>query len=350
MKFSVLIPVYNVETYLQQCLDSVINQTFDDYEIIIVDDGSTDSSGRICDEFKKHYPNKVKLIHKENKGLISARREAIKKAQGEFCVFVDSDDFVETNLLETVNNYLQKDNEIDMVIYSFFYYGEKEKKRNERYLAKDSTIWSGEEKSYLCKSLIASDIIDALWIKAIKTEYLQRDPIDYSKYYNKNMSEDTLQSIYPLDFAKKIIYADVPLYNYRYNFESISRNYSSKNIEKKDSSHVFREILKILPDWKLDAEFEKRLYARWFADVMYIFTKTCENAKSKEDWTNIFNTNWVSMLPDVEVKIFEKYTNQQYVKIYNWFADKAFYKLKLHFLKSVMYKKYKKLKVGFKGL
>lgn len=344
MKFSVLIPVYNVEAYLQQCLDSVVNQTFDDYEIIIVNDGSTDSSGKICDAYKSRYPDKLNVIHKKNQGLISARRVAIDVAKGEFCVFVDSDDFVENNLLETINNYLQKDKEIDMVIYSFSYYSDKEKKRTERYLAKDSTIWSGEDKACLYESLISSDIIDALWIKAIKTEYLQKDPIDYSKYYNKNMSEDTLQTIYPLGFAKKIIYADVPLYNYRYNFESISRNYSSKNIEKKDSSHVFRELLKVLPGWELDIEVEKKLYARWFTDVMYIFTKTCENAESKDDWTNIFNTNWKSMLPDVELNTFEEYANQQYIKIYNWFVNKKYCKLKVHFLKRIMYKRYKKLK------
>lgn len=350
MKFSVLIPVYNVEAYLQQCLDSVVNQTFDDYEIIIVDDGSTDLSAKICDEYKSRYPNKINVLHKENQGLISARRTAINIANGEFCVFVDSDDFIENNLLETVNTYLKKDKEIDMVIYSFFYYSDKEKKNAERYFAKDSTIWVDKTKNYLYELLITTTAVDALWIKAIKTEYLQKDPIKYSEYYNKNMSEDTLQSIYPFGYAKKIIYADVPLYNYRYNFESISRNYSSENIEKKDSSHVFRELLKVLPDWELNKEIERKLYARWFADVMYIFIKSCEHAKTKEDWTNIFNTNWDSMLPDIELKFFEDYANQQYKKIYNWFVNKEFCKLKLHFRKRSIYKKYKTIKARIKGL
>ena len=98
MKFSILIPVYNVERYLEQCLESVINQTFGDYEVIIVDDGSTDNSSYICDSFAEKYPEKIYVIHKENQGLISARRIAIDKAQGEFCIFVDSDDFIECNL------------------------------------------------------------------------------------------------------------------------------------------------------------------------------------------------------------------------------------------------------------
>ena len=70
LKFSILIPVYNVEKYLEQCLNSVINQTFCDYEVIIVDDGSTDNSSCICDSFAEKYPKKISVIHKENQGLI----------------------------------------------------------------------------------------------------------------------------------------------------------------------------------------------------------------------------------------------------------------------------------------
>ena len=90
MKFSVLIPVYNVEGYLEKCLDSIINQNFDDYEIIIVDDGSTDQSGVLCDTYRKRYPNKITVIHKKNEGLMLARRDAIRMAKGEYFIFVDT--------------------------------------------------------------------------------------------------------------------------------------------------------------------------------------------------------------------------------------------------------------------
>ena len=80
MKFSVLIPVYNTEKYLEECLQSILNQTYQDFEIIIVDDGSSDSSGAICDNFQKAYPEKIIVIHKENQGLISARRVGIANA------------------------------------------------------------------------------------------------------------------------------------------------------------------------------------------------------------------------------------------------------------------------------
>lgn len=89
MKFSILVPVYNVERYLEECLNSLINQTFKDFEIILVDDGSTDRSGQICDQYQKNYSNvNISVLHKKNEGLVSARRAGIKIAQGEYSVFV----------------------------------------------------------------------------------------------------------------------------------------------------------------------------------------------------------------------------------------------------------------------
>ena len=345
LKFSILIPVYNVERYLEQCLKSVVNQTFCDYEVIIVDDGSTDNSSYICDSFAEKYPEKIHVIHKENQGLISARRIAIDKAQGEFCVFVDSDDFVECNLLEIVNSYLLKDDNIDMVIYSFNYYCDSVKTESNRFVADDSEIWSGDNKIRIYELLATGDSIDALWIKAIKTEILKRDPIDYKKYFSKNMSEDTLQSIYPITYAKKIIYADVPLYNYRYNTVSISRNFSPEGIVKKDSSHVFEEMFFVLPDWKLNTEeFKQKIYARWFSDVMYIFVKSCENAATNKEMDSILEFNWLSMLPSSGLKAFDVYVNQQYKNLYYYWFYNKFRKIKVIFFKRKIYKKIVSLK------
>ena len=92
MKFSIIIPCYKVEQYLHQCVDSVLAQTFDDYEVILVDDGSPDGSPAICDEYSKK-SNKVKVIHKLNGGLSDARNVGLKEASGDYIVFLDSDDW-----------------------------------------------------------------------------------------------------------------------------------------------------------------------------------------------------------------------------------------------------------------
>ena len=99
MFFSVIVPVYKVEDYLPSCIDSILNQTFDDYEIILVDDGSPDSCPEICDRFSGEYQN-IRVIHKENGGLASARIAGIKIAQGDYVFNLDSDDLIENDTLE----------------------------------------------------------------------------------------------------------------------------------------------------------------------------------------------------------------------------------------------------------
>lgn len=99
---SVIIPVYNVEAYLQECLVSIVNQTYSNYEVIVVDDGSTDRSAIICDDFQQQYPDLIKVIHKANGGLSSARNSGIEIASGQYIGFVDSDDFVPCDMLENL--------------------------------------------------------------------------------------------------------------------------------------------------------------------------------------------------------------------------------------------------------
>ena len=95
---SIIVPVYNVEPYLRKCLDSIVNQTYRDLEILVIDDGSTDGSGKICDEYKRD--ERVKVFHMKNRGLSCARNLGLDEAQGEWIGFVDSDDWIEPDMYE----------------------------------------------------------------------------------------------------------------------------------------------------------------------------------------------------------------------------------------------------------
>ena len=134
-KISVVIPIYNVEKYLEQCIQSVINQTYKNIEIILVDDGSTDSSGNICDRFEKE-DNRIIFFHQSNKGLSDARNKGLKHAKGEYISFLDSDDYICENMLETLYGCLES-TECDMAICGIEYIdadGEKlYKKRNYKF-------------------------------------------------------------------------------------------------------------------------------------------------------------------------------------------------------------------------
>ena len=100
-KFSLIIPAYNVEKYIKKCLDSVLNQTYNNYEIIIINDGSTDNTSKILESYKSN--KKIKIINQENKGLSNARNTGVSNAKGDYILFIDSDDFIEKELLEILN-------------------------------------------------------------------------------------------------------------------------------------------------------------------------------------------------------------------------------------------------------
>lgn len=118
-KISVIVPVYNVEKYLRRCIDSIIGQNYDNMEIILVDDGSTDSSGKICDDYGRS-DTRIIVIHKDNGGLSSARNAGIKIATGEYLCFVDSDDYVDKNILQKLISTALK-NDADMCLCDFEY-------------------------------------------------------------------------------------------------------------------------------------------------------------------------------------------------------------------------------------
>ena len=102
-KFSIIVPVYNVESYLAKCLDSILCQSYKDYEIIAINDGSTDNSSKILKEYVDKYDNII-VINQENQGLSQARNNGVKEAKGEYIIFADSDDFIEKDLLKKIKN------------------------------------------------------------------------------------------------------------------------------------------------------------------------------------------------------------------------------------------------------
>lgn len=120
IKLSIVVPVYNVSKYLVKCLDSLLSQDLplNEYEIIVVDDGSTDDSGMLADEYAKKHPKFIKVIHQENRGLSGARNSGIKIAKGKYIQFVDSDDYLEPNVLKTLVDKMESDN-LDILRFNY---------------------------------------------------------------------------------------------------------------------------------------------------------------------------------------------------------------------------------------
>lgn len=117
LKFSILVPVYQVEKYIDDCIQSVLNQTYTNWELILVDDGTKDNSGIICDRYAEKYPH-IHVYHKENRGLIYTRRYAIARATGDYYVFLDSDDMLKPYALQTISDTIQK-HHCDCLVYGY---------------------------------------------------------------------------------------------------------------------------------------------------------------------------------------------------------------------------------------
>ncbi len=340
--FSILIPVYNVEKYLTECLDSVLAQSFTDYEVIAIDDGSNDKSGLICDEYGRKYSN-FTVIHKKNEGLISSRRRAIEKASGEYCVFLDSDDKLAPECLgrlhDTIKEYLP-----DTVLYTYYSFTNDGKREIKKGVFDSGELFEGERKKELYKLIASGPAISSIWTKATKTDILRADTTDYTEYYGRNMAEDVLQSLPILTLSKKIVYLNEPLYYYRYNPDSVSRSYSPERIEAKNILHVYRAKKKYLKLWGCEnKEFILRTEACHFNDVMYTFFKTYECAEKKND---VLRYDWSRLMPDELVYPLSEnpYISEKHLKIYNNIKKGKIFILRLEMMGISLYNKYKKAK------
>ena len=299
MKYSFLVPVYNVEKYLGQCIESMLSQTYKNFEIILVDDGSTDSSGKICDDYAKQYPECIKVIHKQNEGHTATRQIAIKNAESDVCLFVDSDDYVESNLLETVNFEFQTDSQLDMVIYSFCYSNNGIKTHRKQKYFNEDKLFFGESKKEIYEALMFSAFINSLCVKATKTEILQNDPTDYSLIYDKWMAEDQYQSIYLVTEAKKIKYIDKALYNYRTDNASVTREFDVKTFHDRNMLYVYEKFLEMLPEWGMnDARTIAKLQAQWLNITIYYFWQFFETSQTLRNKRQIIFFDWGSFMPE----------------------------------------------------
>jgi len=225
--FSVTIPVYNVEKYLRQCLDSVLNQTFQDFEVVLLDDGSTDRSGRICDEYSVR-DSRIRVIHNKNQGLLMARRNALRYVHGEYILFLDSDDYWEKELLECIYNILSE-NKVDMVYFRYKAVNQDGKELYQQKKLLENKEFISEADKFLCYQLATGFEYNSMVLKAVKREKLDIDG-NYENVREVSMGEDALQSAKMAANLESMIYLDKALYNYRVNISSISTKITKKHL------------------------------------------------------------------------------------------------------------------------
>lgn len=227
MLFSFLVPVYNTSKYLDQCMKSLLCQKGADFEIVLIDDGSTDNSGEICDRYANDYPHIVRVVHKENEGLLLTRRRGFKEAKGDWFICVDSDDYVSEDLLINVTKAINEFSP-DMVMYNFQYFNDSGETSKSRLDIDDKSVYVGEKKHKIYKRRLLTDDVNSLCCKALKREIVDIDA-DYHDCGIRNMCEDAVQVLPLFRNAQKIVYLNAPLYCYRKGHANITsgRTYES---------------------------------------------------------------------------------------------------------------------------
>lgn len=224
---SIIVPVYNVEKYLEECIDSILNQTYKNLEIILVDDGSTDKSGIICEDYAK-IDSRIKVIHKKNGGLSDARNVGIDKALGEFIIFVDSDDYIDKDMCQILINYVCEYN-VDIVSCNF-------KKVFDNNIEEDNITYFKEKIKILTKEEVLKEYfltlapeIFATWNKLYKKSLFFTD--EKIRFPVNRLHEDIATTYRLYAESKKVILLNELLYNYRQRNNSIMKKISHKNIE-----------------------------------------------------------------------------------------------------------------------
>lgn len=218
MKFSVIVPVYNVEAFLPQCLDSIVNQTCQNFEILLIDDGSTDRSGQICDAYARKYPAQVTVFHQANSGCNRARVKGLRRASGEICVFVDADDMLRKDALERIGETFEK-NGCDLVLYGAS--DDENFSHSHKALPfADGQCFEGESKNALYRLMATTGKLNTLWIKAAKKALFDSFLPDYNTSLDIPYGEDLYLSLPLMTCAEKITYLGENLYFYRIREDS----------------------------------------------------------------------------------------------------------------------------------
>ena len=288
---SVIVPVYNVEAYLEKCINSIINQTYKNLEIILIDDGSTDSSPKICDEYMNK-DSRIIVIHKDNGGLSSARNKGIEIAKGTLICFIDSDDYLEPNMLEELKNNMEK---YDSDISCCNFYDIKDDMSSVR-VKKDSNIEfvSSEKEKFINIQNEYSPLTYYAWNKLYKKEIFNNIRFPEGRLY-----EYTYILCDIFDKANRISFTLKPLYNYVYRSSSLGNSFNLKHFDKigsfnkkieffdskryydlsnKEKKGKACELIRNLAKMKLNKIKNKEVYEKYYEELI----KTVKELKWNE--------------------------------------------------------------------
>ena len=297
MKYSIIVPAYNAERYIRKCLESILNQAFRDFELLIIDDGSTDNTAETCMRIISNYRN-ARFIKTENEGLLATRRFAIQHALGEWILFVDADDYVDSSYLETIDLYQTKHPEADLIIFSYRVVNDSgELVAEPKAVFDDGYIFDTKAgKRELFYELARSTEINTMWLKAVKSNIFDRET-NYAKF-GKIKGEDLIQTIPLFDRASCVIFCSQSLYNYRLSITGLGRNIKAKYVN--DYILVYNELYNYLEkNYVGDIEIINQLNKQYYTHLVNLL-RALPNYVDKSTYINctrkVFNDKRVKLI------------------------------------------------------
>ena len=326
MKISVIIPVYNVQYYLERCLNSIVNQTYTNLEIILIDDGSTDKSGEICDSYAK-IDQRITVVHKKNEGQSIARNVALDMMTGDYISFVDSDDFLDLEFYEKMIK-LMKDNNVKLAVCSYnSFYSEKE-------------IQNFNNKNTECSILPKIELLKGLWVRNPKiTNFLwnklySKELFDNIRFPQKRSVEDLAIMYLVIDKCENAVFTNEQLYYYFDRKDSSSKKIPTEFLLEKisivDKRH--KKMYDKYPELGLtldDYRFRNNVY------MFFTISRNCDKEAFLSDtltneWNNIkkyiAKNGFINSIKQLDIKY-------KFLFILLLFNKKLFYNICSKFLK-----------------
>lgn len=266
MLISFIVPVYNTKEYLHQCLESIISQNNDDMEVILVDDGSTDSSGAVCDEYAERYSHIIRVIHQENQGLLFARRAGIKASQGDYISHVDADDYLLDGAVNAICNAV-KENPCDMFFFDYIYGAGQGKPERIIRVRDEKEVTVIQKKDTIIQQFLLGSNLNSMWMKVTKRSVVDIET-DYSLFRMVANGEDVLQSLALIDRSISFVYIPQALYYYRRDNISMSKSYGTKDYDSFKA--VQTEMIKYANKWEVSDNQMLDLYSSFIGKNMVI--------------------------------------------------------------------------------
>ena len=293
MRYSIIIPVYNGAAFLNESINSVLNQKLSDWELILVDDGSTDSSGEIAETWAAR-DMRVRVIHQDNQGQFYARQSGIEHSRGDYLLFLDCDDRWKPDFFSILDSAVNK-YEPDLLLYTGCVI--EDSQETGKMIGKIAEQTTSVAASKLKETLISSDHLNSLCLKCFRRSLFDADPEDYHAFHGVSFGEDKARLLVPVTRAERIWYIPDVLYEYHRHKDSVTRNMSAFKGERMLANDLFEMLRRYLPIWKMEKEEYRDMldayYIRNFLNTYYSMRKHLKDGMKIKAYREFFRNGSV---------------------------------------------------------